>query len=179
MNLFIARRTDCSDTPICRAISASVNLLVDVNSSVHETATQASRGSVARLMNTFNGRQDSHTLNRGRPLRSGVIGNRKSVQDPQPGGAHNRQHPNLLGHEISGQRLNRLGAWNGGSDRVLVDPEADKPEPVFGNVPASCADVLKSWTKEQLSRSEPKITAPRPLPSTALNICCFAPIGRA
>jgi hypothetical protein len=30
MNLFIARRTDCPDTPICRAISASVNLLVDV-----------------------------------------------------------------------------------------------------------------------------------------------------
>jgi hypothetical protein len=52
VNLVTARRTDCSDTPICRAISASVNLLVDVNSSVREIATQASRGSVARDMNT-------------------------------------------------------------------------------------------------------------------------------
>jgi hypothetical protein len=52
VNLFVARRTDCSETPFCRAISASVNLLVDVNPIVHETATQASRGSVARAMNT-------------------------------------------------------------------------------------------------------------------------------
>jgi hypothetical protein len=38
----------------------------------------------------------------------------------------------------------------GGSDRVLVDPEADKPEPVFGNVPASCADVLKIVDQETI-----------------------------
>jgi hypothetical protein len=42
VNLVTARRTLSSDTPSCRAISVSVNLLVDVNPSVQETASKES-----------------------------------------------------------------------------------------------------------------------------------------
>ena len=76
MNLFIARRTDCSDTPICRAISAWANPWFDVNSSVHETATQASRGSRSCDMNASTDLRIFNALKRGVSVLSMVIGKR-------------------------------------------------------------------------------------------------------
>src|SRR3981081_4067377 len=52
VNFFIARCSRCSDTPSWWAIWVSLNPWVDASPIVCETVVQASRGSVARLMNT-------------------------------------------------------------------------------------------------------------------------------